>query len=169
MPAYNFPATSEVTTLEGTTISTTVSNGYNFITNEKPVPSAKFRGWLKAVQDLFTYVKSDLESPISPTLVAGWVNFPGFQPTRYWKDKNNMVHITGLPQRTSGSSTVIFTLPLDYRPASEQLFKMVMFSGTAYAICDARVLTNGNIQINGGTFTTTANFVPLGGIYFRTV
>ena len=150
MPAYGFPTTTEVTDLEGTTISTTSDNGYNFITGEIPVPSAKFRGWLKATKDLFAFVKADEEALIFPTLTNSWVPFGGaFSDPSYFKSKNNVVRLAGLAK--SGTINLpSFTLPVGYRPAHTLIFATSTAVGSTITFGEVRVLASGAVTISAG-------------------
>ena len=60
----------------------------------------------------------------APTLLNGWVNHgDGFAPVKYWKGPDNMVHITGLIKNgVTADNTIIFTLPIGYRPGAKELF-----------------------------------------------
>ena len=61
-----------------------------------------------------------IEAPQVPTLLNNWVagSPGGGRGPRYLKDKQGMVHIYGVVSNEFGSSnTVIFTLPVGYRPS----------------------------------------------------
>jgi hypothetical protein len=59
------------------------------------------------------------EAWITPTLLNGWVLYSSNTPVRYYKDANGVVHLRGSVK--SGTSTsVIFQLPVGYRPEKYQ-------------------------------------------------
>ena len=161
MPAYNYPTTTEVTTLETSVISTSTASGtgYNFVNSEKPVPSAKLRGWLKAVKDVFVHVKADEEAFITPTLLNSWVAFgTPFTGPGYFKGKNNIVRFQGLVK--SGTlSTNIFSLPVGYRPSGTLLFAVSTAVGATITFGEVRISSNGDVQLvqGGNAYVTLSN------------
>jgi len=104
---------------------------------------------------------------IAPTLLNGWINLgAGYNPTGYYKDEFNMVHLRGIVQSgTCAGGTPIFTFPQGYRPLNTQLFSVATTGdGTAIQICTLVLHSNGN-------FTTDKNvwgiWTQLDGISFR--
>jgi hypothetical protein len=66
---------------------------------------------------------------------------------RYWKDPNGIVHLDGEASKGAGvDTTVIFTLPAGYRPASPRLYTTTM--GSANLVANLNFLTNGNVQLS---------------------
>jgi hypothetical protein len=65
-----------------------------------------------------------------PTLNSPWTNYlyPDYQQARYRKTGSGMVYIEGLIKGTGtavASGTVVFTLPLGYRPPNRLLFSSI--------------------------------------------
>jgi len=151
MPAYQFPTSTEVVNLENSTYSPgpNVATGYNFANSENPAPASKIRGFLKGVQDVMAYIKQDDEAFVAPTLLNSWVQFgSGFRFGQYNKAKNNVVTLRGMVRSgTATVGTIIFTLPVGYRPAFEEIFAVV--SDDAFG--QIRVDVNGNVKIHTGT------------------
>ena len=96
----------------------------------------------------------------SPTLQNGWVNYgDGFADVEYWKDSENVVHITGLiKDGGTADGTVIFTLPAGFRPGLKELFPSTLSSGTGRI----DVNDNGNVVAK----TVSAAYTSLAGISF---
>lgn len=96
----------------------------------------------------------------SPTLQNGWVNYgDGFADVEYWKDSDNVVHITGLiKDGGTADGTVIFTLPAGFRPGLKELFPSTLSSGTGRI----DVNDNGNVVAK----TVSAAYTSLAGISF---
>jgi hypothetical protein len=63
------------------------------------------------------------EARIAPSLLNGWVNYGGnYLPASYWKDKNGVVHLSGLIKNgTTAAGTTLFVLPAGYRPAGVEI------------------------------------------------
>jgi len=85
---------------------------------------------------------------IAPTLTAGWANYGGgYNTAGYYKDVNNRVWLKGLFQNTSGaekpSSSVLFQLPVGYRPSGVPIFASTSING--HARID--VITDGNVLV----------------------
>lgn len=60
---------------------------------------------------------------ITPTMLNGWVNYSStFQYAGYRKDEYGMVHIRGLVKSGTVPDSVVFTLPVGYRPANNHIF-----------------------------------------------
>jgi hypothetical protein len=98
----------------------------------------------------------------APTFNTGWGNYGGgFQNAKY-KKAGDLVYLTGLCLRSSGSATTIFTLPSGYRPASRCLF--TVSSNSAWARVD--VYSSGAVDYIGGG--DPAIWVSLDGISFST-
>ena len=112
------------------------------------------------------YVDGEIvnEAYITPSLQNGWTNFStsgGYQGASYWKDKNGMVHLTGLIKGgTTTNATVLFTLPVGYRPSAQQIF--LCHGSTKYVRVD--VQANGNVI---GNANLDATWTSLAGISFR--
>ncbi|MGD6877823.1 DUF859 family phage minor structural protein [Bacillus infantis] len=104
------------------------------------------------------------ENKKAPTLLNNWQNYgAAYDSASYWKDKCNVVHISGVVKGgTVSDGTVIFTLPVGYRPTAPEKFITVSVN----AICVLDIYANGNVTIRAGANTS---WVSLSGISFRTV
>ena len=102
------------------------------------------------------------ESIISPALKNSWTNYStAYQGAGYWKDKCDVVHLCGLIKGgTTVSDTVIFTLPLGYRPALPEKFLVVSNN----AICVIDVRATGDVVIKTGA---NSSMLSLSGITFK--
>ncbi|NEP94495.1 hypothetical protein, partial [Okeania sp. SIO2F5] len=99
------------------------------------------------------------ESWKTPTLQNGWVNYGrGYNSAGYFKDSLGIVHLKGLVK--NGTANTIFTLPVGYRPAAQELHS-VATSPNAMARVD--ILSNGTVQRISGSST----WISLDGITFR--
>lgn len=96
----------------------------------------------------------------APTLLNAWVNYgDGFAAAEYWKDSDNVVHITGLIKDGGvADGTVIFTLPAGFRPGLKELFPSTLSSGTGRI----DVNDNGNVVAK----IVSAAYTSLSGISF---
>lgn len=102
------------------------------------------------------------EDKIAPTLLNSWQNYgTAYGSAAYWKDKCNVVHISGMVKGgTITDGTVIFTLPSGYRPSAPEKFLVVSVN----ALCILDIYTNGNVTIRAGA---NASWVSLSGISFK--
>lgn len=96
----------------------------------------------------------------APPLLNSWVNYgDGFAAAEYWKDSDNVVHITGLIKDGGvADGTVIFTLPVGFRPGLKELFPSTLSSGTGRI----DVNDNGNVVVK----IASATYTSLAGISF---
>ena len=99
----------------------------------------------------------------APALLNGWVNHGGgFANAGFWKDREGMVHIQGLIRNgTTATSTILFMLPVGYRPTARLLF--TVNANNVFGRVD--VLPSGEVMI--ATIASNA-FLSLDGILFRT-
>ena len=67
----------------------------------------------------------------APTLLNSWVNYgDGFAAAEYWKDSDDVVHVTGLIKDGGvADGTIIFSLPVGFRPGLKELFSVHPSSG----------------------------------------
>lgn len=105
------------------------------------------------------------ESILTLTLMSGWLHFSStsepWQRAGFWKDKNGVVHLTGLiKDGTTANGTVLGTLPVGYRPAKQEVFTVTTSSGTA------RIDVYPNGQIIGAR-DLNATFTSLSGPSFK--
>ena len=104
-------------------------------------------------------------TPATGFAVAG----AGFQTCAYSKDTNTL-YLTGLVTRTGAgltlTDTLLFTLPVGYRPSTEQLIHGSMGStpDTYNGTTRIRVKVNGDVTASNVNFTNTSDTVRINGI-----
>ena len=105
------------------------------------------------------FVQEDRQTP---TLLNSWVDYgSGYESASYWKDKCDVVHLSGLVKSgTTTDGTAIFTLPEGYRPRASEKFITVSLN----AICVIDIYSSGNVTIRTGA---DSGWLSLSGISFR--
>jgi hypothetical protein len=65
------------------------------------------------------------------TYETGWASYdtPSWGNAAYYRSVDGIVHLRSLVKRTSGSSSLIFTLPVGYRPTHNHLFAVAGSGG----------------------------------------
>ncbi len=117
-----------------------------------------------AIRDKFESLPIKSANAQIPTLNAPWINYgAGFGGARYYKDAAGVVHIEGLIQAASGSSTngvTIFTLLAGYRPPDTIM--AITWSGGGACRVDIDSLGNVIMQNGNTAFTslTGISFIP---------
>jgi hypothetical protein len=103
------------------------------------------------------------EARIGASLKSGWSNYgSSYSPASYWKDRNGVVHLTGLIRGgTNTSGTTLLTLPVGYRPANSELF--VQHSDTTDRDVRVDVVASGDVNIQ----ETAGGWVSLAGMSFK--
>jgi hypothetical protein len=108
----------------------------------------------------------DQETLQFPTLVGGWTPYgSGFAVPSFWKDKEGVVHLQGLAGNLAPvpvNGTLLFTLPIGYRPSGGTLIFSVLNNNQPARI---DIGSNGNVTI---AFLTSNAWLNLTGISFRT-
>lgn len=94
------------------------------------------------------------------TYRTGWVDFSVVQ---FRKSAMKTVQLRGAAQRTSGSDTVIFVLPIGYRPAQRLFFPGINLSGAVYTASRIDVDVDGRVLVASGP----TDFVMLDHIRFE--
>ena len=89
---------------------------------------------------------------------TGWDTISGYNAAQY-KRVGDLVFVRGTVQRTSGSATVIATLPSGYRPVNRTILGTV---GGGDAVARVDIRTNGDIDVIAGSTT----YIALDGIVF---
>ncbi len=103
------------------------------------------------------------ENWIAPTLLNGWVNIGGvFDNTGYFKDSIGMVHLRGLLKSgTTNTNTVIFALPVGYKPLGSNAYSV--YSNDGAVVGTVQVTSDGYIKIiSGGNIS-----LSLSGIIYK--
>lgn len=103
-----------------------------------------------------------------PALLNNWANFGGnFNAVGYWKDSFGVVHLRGLVKSGTPES-VIFTLPVGYRPPSYEVFATTGSTAMGAQMARVDVQTDGSVVAKGFLSTNgTATFLSVDGITFR--
>ncbi|GIP57559.1 hypothetical protein [Paenibacillus woosongensis] len=91
--------------------------------------------------------KAEKDAPgwITPTLLNGWtLSSSGVFPAQYFKDSMGIVHVKGIV--TGGATeTVVFKLPIGYRPKITSRIPSIIMSGVNVYIAYFDVKANGDI------------------------
>lgn len=101
----------------------------------------------------------------APAFQNSWANYDAatFNSCAYRKDAMGYVHLRGLV-KTGASATTIFTLPVGYRPARQQLVSTVAYT-TGMILGRIDIFPNGNVggagSVTGNTYTTLDNITFL--------
>jgi hypothetical protein len=129
--------------------------------------SAQITGLLESAsyqaKQIDTKANKVQEAITEPTLLNGWVELDASSTPFYYKDDMGRCHLGGvLKDGTTSNGTVIFTIPLGYRPSSNRHFIVV---NTSSNLARITVTVTGNVQIYG---TAPSNaFLALDGISFK--
>lgn len=103
-----------------------------------------------AVTGTFTPSGQIGDSWLSPAFNTGWGNYGSGNTNVGYKKVGDLVIVRGLCRRSSGSSALITTLPIGYRPTGYQHFASVSNS----AFCYLLVSSTGEITlVSGGDAT----------------
>ena len=110
---------------------------------------------------VWTLIAEPRPAWIAPTLLNGWLNFGApFAATAYLKDTVGFVHLKGT-LKSGTMNTAMFTLPLGYRPAEDEL--VPADSGGSYG--RVRVNADGTVVPTHGTNAA----MSINSIVFRAV
>lgn len=109
--------------------------------------------------------KDNVPVLFSPTLLNSWVNYGStFAPVAYYKDSYGIVHMQGLLKDggvyTAG--TILFTLPVGFKPAQEQIFVVNGPSSNQFARLN--ITPTGNVTLQ--TTLSASGWLSLSGISF---
>jgi hypothetical protein len=93
------------------------------------------------------------------TFAAGWAAYGSatYGTPSVLKSMDNIVHARGLANRASGTSTIIFTMPVGYRP----LYPVNLPAISADAFCELIINPDGTVNLSGGTPATWVSFAPI--------
>lgn len=100
----------------------------------------------------------------APTLLNSWANYgSGYNDVGYYKDSLGRVHFKGLIKNgTTAAGTVLFNLPVGYRPAQNYILNGRKTGG---ADCEIRANSDGTVTIGDGG--AAAGWTCLDGLNFR--
>jgi hypothetical protein len=101
-------------------------------------------------------------TPGNPSFQGNWGVYGGEERPGFLKDPYRVVHLYGQAIRSSGTATVIFTLPPGYRPSEDLFFPAYGVSGGAFTPAFIDVEPNGNV----GTFGPDVSYVGLSSVSF---
>lgn len=100
-----------------------------------------------------------------PAFENSWVNVAGGNETAaFAKDPFNFIHLKGVVKDGTVGST-IFTLPVPYRPALEEVFAVWSFASGTPTLGRVNIRTGGAVFFDSGG----VEFVSLSGINFKSV
>lgn len=104
----------------------------------------------------------------APTLLNSWANYGSpWNPSGYWKDSLGVVHLRGLVS-TGATGSIIFVLPVGYRPANQEAIATIAFGlSMGYTFGRVDVWTNGSVQCQTGVTTGANAAFFLDGLTFR--
>jgi hypothetical protein len=149
--AYNQIQISEVTNgaaLDQTTLSKVK---YNFDDIKSNLDAN-----IAEVQDMRS---QDAWTPLA--LQANWVMYPaGWITPQYYKDEMNRVWLKSILRKNAGTNYLIATLPVGYRPGSNEIFCVI----GAGAIMRVDIDTGGSITCTPGS--GAIDYISLSGISF---
>ncbi|MNW48506.1 hypothetical protein D3C74_258740 [compost metagenome] len=108
--------------------------------------------------------KADKDNPawLTPTLLNGWVVWVGSQGTYtpgYYKDSAGVVHLRGwIKDGAKAQATVIFRLPVGYRPSQRSLFTVYDSSDTGTNLKTSAVVVNvdGSVAVDSVSGTSVS-------------
>lgn len=93
---------------------------------------------------------------------TGWSNFGGAAQTVQYRKEGDWVHLRGTAQRTSGAASLIFTLPVGFRPAARENFAA---DSDPQEHANISVDPSGTVEWFPSTLATAA-YVSVSGIAF---
>ena len=104
----------------------------------------------------------EVESPVTVTYQNGWTDYdPAFGSVQYYKDKQKRVYLSGMAERGSFAGTsVVFTLPVGYRPPKEILVDIPCDDGSSHAARMTISASTGEVRVStfNGAFITWVSF-----------
>lgn len=102
------------------------------------------------------------QAPIGLSFTAGWGNSGAGSPVTYYKDRGR-VFVFGAAARVSGTSMVVGTLPVGYRPSGPINFLILVYAGTGWA----EVAADGTITVTAFSGGNAAVLSDLSSVNFR--
>lgn len=129
-----------------------------------PPPDVESAGWKDWLFRFYKLVLAGGGSPLTftaPTLLNSWANVgAGYSAAGYAITADGIVCLRGLITGGSGVTAVMFTLPVGYRPAADQL--MAISANGAFAAL--YIKSNGDVAQAVGSVTNAS----LSGVTFST-
>ncbi|OMD19696.1 hypothetical protein BJP48_31635 [Paenibacillus odorifer] len=102
--------------------------------------------------------KAEKDTPawLYPTLLNGWVQFTSIiSSASFYKDSFGIVHVRGtISSGVSAADTLLFMLPVGYRPAIQTVVTASSSNGTAMSTGIMDITTSGRVSLgaSGGVF-----------------
>lgn len=105
----------------------------------------------------------------TPSLLNSWVEFGGeYNGVGYYKDQTGKVYLKGfIKSGVSNAGTILFNLPVGYRPKARFSIVTLSNSGGNASACVVDISTNSNVQIRA--FVTGNDWLALDSISFSTI
>jgi len=116
------------------------------------------------VADIWNYVNSGFVGPIAiaPNFASDWSNFgSGDAPLAYRLTPDNSVEIDGVVTPSAGASSLLFTLPGDYQPRTNQwIFGANVSAGQAgwWVVHNNGQVTTGNSVVAGDAYVINGKY-----------
>lgn len=105
------------------------------------------RGFLRWNEDA---INTNPEEWTNASLQNGWTNVAGFAAVGYYMRPDGFVALRGVSAAgTVADDTLLFTLPVGYRPLSEALVAIGIYNGASYQVGFLRIETDGQVRIYG--------------------
>jgi hypothetical protein len=112
--------------------------------------------------------------PSQPAFVSPWRSYAGggsaYGKIRFYKDYTGIVHLDGLAETTgTPSGSVIFTLPIGYRPSQQAVVIARGSPGGTETAVQLNVMTNGDVAVltPAAASFTSGSWLSLANIHFR--
>lgn len=122
------------------------------------------RGFLRWNEDS---INTNPEEWTNASLQNGWGNVAGFNAVGYYMRPDGFVALRGVSSAgTTADNTLMFTLPVGYRPGTQILVPIGMYNGAGYQVSFLLIETDGEVRIYGAG---GASNIRYDGINFPTV
>lgn len=107
-------------------------------------------GYFSSAGDLYLLNNLDVTGRVGSawaniTFNTGWNSLSGYQVCQY-KRVGDMIFLRGMAQRSSGTETVLFTLPAGFRPPDDEYLNVYTTSGPGVLA----VAPTGNVSLMAG-------------------
>ncbi len=101
-------------------------------------------------------------------LLNGWLDFGStWAKVAFAKDAQGVVHLKGLARSgVTASGTIIFPLPVGYRPGESRICLAYCSNGVTQRECRIDIHPDGDVQVGGQGSTVDNSWLSLEGISF---
>lgn len=128
------------------------------------ISASDSRGFLRWNEDS---INTNAEEWTDASLQNGWTNTAGFATVGYYMKPDGFVAFRGIVTAgTTADNTLIFTLPVNYRPAAAAFIGVPMFTGAAFVQSGMLIETDGECRVYG---VGGAANIRLDGLCFSTL